>query len=157
MSSAIPRINFITSTTILIDMTGSRSITLRPSLIGHFPVVKSGLNVTSRSSVHNRRIDFNHAYQTNYLFLVFIPRIVQVGPNHQRCAILPVGNRRRGVRTKGGNGTRGFETNTKCRRVEQGKCRGKGRREEERRKGKEKKTYPTTKRFQTRTNPFTTY
>jgi hypothetical protein len=44
--------------------------------------------------------DFNHAYRTNYLFLVFIPRIVQVGPNHQRRTILPAGDRRREVKTK---------------------------------------------------------
>ena len=41
-------------------------------------------------------IDFNHASQTNYLFLVFIPRIVQVGPDHQRRTRLQVSQWRKG-------------------------------------------------------------
>jgi hypothetical protein len=63
-------------------------------------VIKFVYFSTSRPSGHNRRIDFNHAYQTNYLILVFIPRIVQVGPNHQRRTILPAEDRRKVVETK---------------------------------------------------------
>lgn len=158
MSSAIHHASIpITSTNILIDMTGSTSTNLRPPLIGHFPVVKSGSSVTSRPSVHNRRIDFNHAYQTNYLFLVFIPRIVQVGPIHQRCTILPAGDRRKVVETERRKAEEESSNEWKSGRVGGGEL-WEGKREGRvKKRRRERNTYPTTKRFQTRTNPLTTY
>jgi hypothetical protein len=69
-------------------------------LIGQFDVIKFRYFSHQDHQYTIAGFDLNHAYQTNYLFLVFIPRIVQVGPNHQRCAILPAGNRRKVVETK---------------------------------------------------------